>query len=131
MRVVVVDDDPGFLDLVSVELRATGIEVTVCDPASHDCFALITGSRPDAVVLDWRIPGEPGPQLCRRLRASEQGESLAIIFLTGLSDPRDQSLARHAGADAYLEKGLVRPQALAAKIRASVAERATQRAHTR
>jgi DNA-binding response OmpR family regulator len=62
------------------------------------------------VLLDWRLPDESGPSLCRRL--SEHVPRPAIVMLTGLDDPRDRNAARKAGADDYFVKG-VDPDVLA------------------
>ena len=114
--VLVVDDDPAARRLVSIWLEERGFGV-------HTAHDGETGLReaarlnPDVVVLDWRLPDESGPSVCRRL--SEAVPRPAIVMLTGLDDARDRAAARHAGADDFLTKG-IDPDTLADRIRALV-----------
>jgi DNA-binding response OmpR family regulator len=111
--VLVVDDDPAARRLVSIWLEERGFTV-------HDAQDGETGVReaarlnPDVVLLDWRLPDENGPSVCRRL--AETVPRPAIVMLTGLDDPRDRDAARKAGADDFLVKGLD-PETLADRIR--------------
>jgi DNA-binding response OmpR family regulator len=114
--VLVVDDDPAARRLVSIWLEERGFAV-------HDAQDGESGLReaarlnPDVVLLDWRLPDESGPSVCRRL--SEAVPRPAIVMLTGLDDPRDRDAARKAGADDFLTKGLD-PDTLAERIRALI-----------
>jgi two-component system, OmpR family, phosphate regulon response regulator PhoB len=111
--VLVVDDDPAARRLVSIWLEERGFAV-------HDAQDGETGLReaarlrPDVVLLDWRLPDESGPSVCRRL--AENVPRPAIVMLTGLDDPRDRDAARQAGADDVLVKGLD-PETLADRLR--------------
>src|SRR5436309_15022297 len=92
--VLIVDDDPAARRLVSIWLEERGFAV-------HDAQDGETGLReaarlnPDVVLLDWRLPDESGPSVCRRL--SHAVPRPAIVLLTGLDDPRDRDAARMAG----------------------------------
>jgi DNA-binding response OmpR family regulator len=103
--VVLVEDDPGVRLLVTEQLGDDAFEVVPVDPGGCDPLAAIAQANPDAVVLDWRMPGTTGIDLCRALRAAPDGDRFAIVLLTGLSDTRDREVARHAGADAFVVKG--------------------------
>jgi DNA-binding response OmpR family regulator len=111
--VLVVDDDPAARRLVSIWLEERGFAV-------YDAQDGETGLReaarlrPDIVLLDWRLPDESGPSVCRRL--SDAVPRPAIVMLTGLDDPRDRDAARKAGADDFLTKG-VDPDTLAERLR--------------
>jgi DNA-binding response OmpR family regulator len=125
--VLVVDDDPAARRLVAIWLEERGFTV-------HDAQDGETGLReaarlnPDIVLLDWRLPDENGPSVCRRL--SEAVPRPAIVMLTGLDDPRDRDAARKAGADDFLVKGLD-PETLADRLRRLVgAQRRFARAPT-
>ena len=110
--VLVVDDDPAARRLVAIWLQERGFAV-------HDAHDGESGLReaarlrPDVVLLDWRLPDEDGPSVCRRL--AESVPRPAIVMLTGLDDPRDRDAARRAGADDFLTKGLD-PDTLAQRI---------------
>lgn len=122
MRVVLVEDDAPVRMLVAEQLSKYDVDVIAVDPVTSDPLAVITQVAPDAVILDWRMPRISGLDLCRALRSSPDGERIAIVFLTGLSDSRDRQTARHAGADAFLVKGASAAQ-LYGEIARSVGER--------
>lgn len=122
VRVVIVDDEDHLRTLVTLQLEPLGFEVTECDPRAEDPVDAVARAEPDAVLLDWRLPREPGPTVCRRLRSSAHGRDVAIVFLTGLDDPRDQTTARDAGADGFCVKG-IEPAALALRVRRAIALR--------
>jgi DNA-binding response OmpR family regulator len=62
------------------------------------------------------MPGQSGITVCRALRAEPQLSGVRIAMITGLDDERDRTLARHAGADAFLIKD-PDPDALAFQVR--------------
>ena len=113
---LVVDDDPAARRLVAIWLEERGFVV-------HDAHDGETGLReaarlkPDVVLLDWRLPDESGPSVCRRL--AETVPRPAIAMLTGLDDPRDRDAARRAGADDFFVKGLD-PDTLADRLRSLI-----------
>src|SRR5437763_1468953 len=59
--------------------------------------------RPDVIVLDLRMPGMGGAELCRRLRADERTQAIPIVLLTG-ADPEEARRAQRAGAAALVRK---------------------------
>ncbi|MBI5106201.1 MAG: response regulator [Solirubrobacterales bacterium] len=113
--VLVVDDDGAYRAFLRASLEAAGFAVAEAEdgPAAH---AEALRLRPEVVLLDWRMPGESGIVALRRLRAEPRLEGVRIAMVTGLDDPRDRDLARHAGADAFLVK-TGDPDALTAQVR--------------
>jgi DNA-binding response OmpR family regulator len=113
--VLVVDDDAGFRAYVRAALE--GERWRILEGASgHDALEMALRERPDAILLDWRMPGQSGIAACRTLRAQADLAGVRIAMITGLDDERDRTLARHAGADAFLVKD-ADPDALARQIR--------------
>ena len=113
--VLVVDDDAGFRAYVRAALE--GERFRVLEGASgHDAVEVALRERPDAILLDWRMPGQSGISACRDLRAEARLSGVRIAMITGLDDERDRTLARHAGADAFLIKD-PDPDALARQVR--------------
>jgi two-component system phosphate regulon response regulator PhoB len=100
--VLVVDDDAGFRAYVraALEPRLQIVEAS----NGPEAIALALREPPDAILLDWRMPGQSGITVCRALRAEAQLRDVRIAMITGLDDERDRTLARHAGADAFLIK---------------------------
>ena len=113
LRVLLVDDDPVFVEYLREVVLATGAHVTV--KSAKDGFEagqLTEGFRPNVVVIDVNMPRIDGIELCRRLRATPATAESRLVILTGaLSDERI-SAAREAGADAWIEKGASRAEIL-------------------
>jgi diguanylate cyclase (GGDEF)-like protein len=74
-------------------------------------------SAPQMAIVDWMMPGMPGPELCRRLRAAAREPYTYVLLLTSRSDASDVVEGLDAGADDYLTKPF-RAQELRARIRA-------------
>jgi DNA-binding response OmpR family regulator len=113
--VLVVDDDAGFRAYVRAALEGECYRV-VEGASAQDAVDVALRERPDAILLDWRMPGQSGITACRRIRASHELSGVRIAMITGLDDERDRTLARHAGADAFLVKD-PDPDALARQVR--------------
>jgi response regulator RpfG family c-di-GMP phosphodiesterase len=102
VRILLVDDEPDLREL----LRATfeSAEVVVDEAGSvQDADARIRTQRPDVIVLDLRMPGESGVELCTRLKADERTRAIPIVLLTGAA-PEEARRAQLAGAEALIRK---------------------------
>ena len=102
MKILLVDDEPALREL----LRATfeGADVTVDEAESGlDAEARIRRRRPDVIVLDLRMPGMGGVELCTRLKANPRTAEIPIVLLTG-ADPEEARRAQRAGAAALVRK---------------------------
>ena len=118
-RVLVVDDDPTVSDVVRRYLEREGLDVEVL--ADGDlALASALANPPDLVVLDLMLPGLPGLEVCRRLRARQ---SVPIVMLTALGEEVDRVLGLEYGADDYVTKPFS-PRELTLRI-LSVLRRAT------
>ena len=113
--VLVVDDDAGFRAYVRAALEGERFRV-VEGESGPDAVAVALRERPDAILLDWRMPGQSGISACRSLRAEPTLAGVRIAVITGLDDERDRTLARHAGADAFFLKD-PDPDALTGQVR--------------
>jgi DNA-binding response OmpR family regulator len=113
--VLVVDDDAGFRAYVRAVLAELGLRVVEA-ASGPEALAVALVESPDAILLDWRMPGQSGITTCRHLRAEPTLEGVRIAMVTGLDDERDRTLARHAGADAFLVKD-ADPDGLVVQVR--------------
>jgi two-component system phosphate regulon response regulator PhoB len=113
--VLVVDDDAGFRAYVRAALEGDEFRIVEGSNA-QEAVVVALRERPDAILLDWRMPGGSGIVACRNLRAQEDLGGVRIAMITGLDDERDRTLARHAGADAFLIKD-GNPDALTRQVR--------------
>ena len=100
-RILVVDDDPGILDVVSYALRESGYEVETRTDGQSALDAA-RGRDYDLLVLDLMLPGMPGGDVCRKLR--EEGHNLPIVMLTAKDAELDRVLGLELGADDYVSK---------------------------
>jgi DNA-binding response OmpR family regulator len=110
-----IEDDDGIRLALSMALEDEGYEVRQA-PTGEAGLAEFRRSPPDMVLLDLRLPGISGFDVCRALRA----ESIVpIIMITAQTDTHDMVAGLEAGADDYVTKPVV-PKELAARIRASL-----------
>ena len=121
-RILMVDDDSGFRDLVSDFLGKHGYKVETAGDANEMERALERGPV-DLIVLDIMMPGEDGLAVCRRLTRAETAPP--IIMLSAMGEDTDRIVGLELGADDYLAKPC-NPRELLARVRA-VLRRAEQR----
>jgi two-component system phosphate regulon response regulator PhoB len=123
-RVLVVEDESAIAELISINLRHAGYEVTIA--ASADQAQLeIDRVLPDLVILDWMLPGQSGLQLAKRWRGESRTKELPIIMLTARADEGDKVTGLDAGADDYLTKPFSTHE-LMARIRAVLRRKAPE-----
>ena len=99
-RILVVEDEESFSDPLSYLLRREGYEVAVADdgPAALDEF---DRNGADLVLLDLMLPGLPGTEVCRQLRARS---NVPVIMLTAKDSEIDKVVGLELGADDYVTK---------------------------
>ena len=112
-RIAVIEDDHTIAAAVADRLRTEGFEVETSSDGTVG-LARCLANIPDLVVLDLRLPGLDGIEVCRRLRAVS---SLPIVMLTARDDEADQLVGLAVGADDYLTKPFS-PRVLVARIHA-------------
>ena len=101
-KLLVSDDDPQILELVSLVLEGAGhAVVTTADPRA--VCRLAAESDIDAIILDVNMPIS-GFEVLNELRSNEATESLPILFLSGLGESSDRVRGLREGADDYLVK---------------------------
>ncbi|MGH3789043.1 MAG: response regulator transcription factor [Pseudonocardiaceae bacterium] len=98
--VLVVDDDVLVRDVVGRYLGRAGYQVTVAGDG-EEALRAAQARPPDLVVLDLMLPGLPGLEVCRRLRAAGP---VPVVMLTALGEEEDRILGLEMGADDYITK---------------------------
>jgi two-component system, OmpR family, phosphate regulon response regulator PhoB len=122
--VLVVEDESAIAELIAINLRHAGFEVTL----AADAIAAqreVDRVLPDLVLLDWMLPGQSGVQLARRWRAEARTRELPLIMLTARAEESDKVTGLDSGADDYLTKPFS-TQELLARIRAVLRRRAPE-----
>jgi len=107
VRVLVIDDEPGFLASLGEALARAEprLEIELAESAVDGLIKL--GLRkPDVVLLDAYMPGMDGPEVCRRIKAAPETAHISVIAMSGRRS--DELLARFekAGAASFLPKPL-------------------------
>jgi two-component system phosphate regulon response regulator PhoB len=122
--VLIVEDEPAIAELIAVNLRHNGFRPSwAMDSASaqRELDAVL----PDAILLDWMLPGESGLVLAKRWRANPRTKDVPIIMLTARGDEMDRVAGLDAGADDYIAKPFSTKELLA-RVRAVLRRRAPE-----
>ena len=123
-RILVVEDESAIAELISINLRHAGFEVTLAPSATAAQYE-VDRVLPDLVVLDWMLPGQSGVALARQWRGSARTKELPIIMLTARADESDKIAGLDAGADDYVTKPFSTNELLA-RIRAVLRRKAPE-----
>ncbi|HUQ19208.1 MAG TPA: response regulator, partial [Gemmatimonadaceae bacterium] len=116
LNILVVDDDDVDRMAVRRSLKASGIDADVTEAENaSDAIDRVRGGRFDCALFDFRMPGEDGLELLRRLRAD--GFEMPVIMLTGFGDEQTAVDLMKAGASDYLPKNSLTPERLAQSVR--------------
>lgn len=113
-KILVVDDSSANLQLLMNLLVEHGYTVF---PASDGELALefVQSTLPDLILLDIKMPGMDGYEVCRRLKADQRTSSIPIIFLSALEDQRDKVKGFAAGGVDYITKPF-QPEEMLARV---------------
>lgn len=122
-RVLVVDDDPDTVRIVTFRLQQQGHQVAGTMSAAEALELLADRGRPDVVVADVSMPDMDGLQFAGRLRENPDLADVPVIFLSARVTPEDIEAGQRLGAS-YLTKPFI-ATALLAKIADAIRPRAT------
>lgn len=113
-RILICDDDPLLLDLVSHRLTTRGFEVIT---AQHGGEAIehLEKALPDALVIDAMMPVVDGYELLRRVRENPRTAKLPVVMLTARRQEQDILVALELGVSDYLVKPFI-PQELVVRL---------------
>ena len=116
--VLVADDDPDILSLVTLRLERSGYEVVAAGDV-EEAVASALARTPDLALLDVMMPKLDGYQVTERLRSEEATRFLPVILLTARVQEADIARGIDAGADDYVEKPFS-TQELSARVQAAL-----------
>lgn len=113
-RVLVVDDERDFRQLISMFLQRSGLPVDVVTADGGPTgLTMALADPPDLVILDVMMPEINGFDVCQRLRADARTHRTPVLMLTSLDEPIDRTRGFLAGVDDYLAKPFDRGELLA------------------
>lgn len=115
-KILVVDDEPNVLRMVSYTLQAEGYEVVVAQSGNEALVKALTEA-PDLILLDVMLPDMSGVEVCEKLRKRQEPLDVPIIMLSALAQVPDKIRGLEAGADEYITKPIT-PSELVARIKA-------------
>lgn len=115
-KVLIADDEPDILEIVSYNLRKEGYE-TITAKDGDDALHKSKLFKPDLIMLDVMMPNKNGMEVCKTLRAQPSYHDTLIIFLTALNDEISHIKGLEYGADDYISKP-VSPKILVTKVNA-------------
>ena len=127
-QIVIVEDEPDILDVLSYNLKREGFVVASSQDGAEG-LELIQQTRPDLVLLDLMLPGMDGLEICRQLKKLEPTQNIPVIMVTAKGEESDVVLGLGIGADDYIVKPFS-PKELIARVRAVLRRAATNRSET-
>jgi CheY-like chemotaxis protein len=101
VKILVADDEQEIRDLLDNFLKDQGYEVILASDGEQ-ALQLAEMENPQAIILDVRMPGLDGLQVCKRLKAKEETKLIPVIFITGFEDNKLEAL--DMGADDFVNK---------------------------
>lgn len=121
LRVLIVDDEAAVTSWLADEISDRHSDFEVLQ--ANDGYAageIVASAKPDVVILDLRMPGMDGFEVCRRIKSSTKTKQIAVIAITAHPSVEAHREIREAGATAYLTKPLD-IEALMAEVDAALA----------
>ncbi len=103
IKVVVIEDEEFLTELIKINLRLRGIDVTTAE-YGEDGYAKILEQKPDLILLDARLPDIDGWEICKRIKSNSAISKIPVVFVTAAAQESDKMRAKEAGADGFLAK---------------------------
>lgn len=115
-KVLIADDEPDILEIISYNLGKEGYEVYTARDG-NEAIERAKLLLPDLIILDQMMPRKTGVEVCEILRSQPAFQNTLIIFLTAMSDEASQIRGLETGADDYVNKP-ISPKVLVSRVNA-------------
>ena len=102
-RILVVDDDPEIVTLLSTRLAKRGYKVSTASDG-HVALELAKSEKPDVMLLDVMMPGKSGWEVARALKQDPETQSIKIVMVTAIGEKTNSLTSPLYGADAFIDK---------------------------
>lgn len=116
--ILLIDDNANDLRVMRHRLERDGFQVFTAT-SGESGLELAQSQRPDCIMVDFRMPGMDGREVCRRVRADVVLQNIPIIMITGADQPEDIVEGINAGAHDYVSKSAA-SQVLLARVKAQL-----------
>ena len=103
ITVLVVEDEPAIQELISYNLKRSGL-TPICADNAEQATVMVNNILPDLVLLDWMLPKSSGLDFARQLRRNSRTQAIPIIMLTAKTELEDKISGLDAGADDYIRE---------------------------
>ena len=113
--ILIVDDMPDYVNLLSVILVNSGYNVSTATDGSN-ALAAIQSVKPNLILLDVRMPGMDGYQTCHQLKQNQETQHIPVIFISALDEMFDKMTAFSVGGVDYITKPF-HPEEILARVR--------------
>lgn len=124
-RILLVDDEPSIVKMVSKRLEVEGYEVSVATDG-QDALRKAQTELPNLIILDLMLPKMNGYEVCRLLKFDQKFQHIPIVLFTAKSQDQDEQMGKECGADAYIRKPF-KAQELLEQLRALLNREVPQR----
>jgi two-component system phosphate regulon response regulator PhoB len=124
-RVLIVDDDPDIVRLVSYNLLQSGFDAVHAN-TGREALEIVQKQPPDLVILDLMLPDVDGIEVCRNLRTHDVSANIPIVMLTARSEEIDRVVGFELGADDYVMKPFS-PRELILRVKSILRRSRTER----
>ncbi len=115
IKILLVDDEPDILEIISYNLKSEGYQVFTATNGAEG-IEVATKVNPHLILMDIMMPNMDGIEACEKIRATPKLENVLISFLTARSEDYSQMAGYEAGADDYITKP-IKPKVLVSKIK--------------
>lgn len=116
IKVLVVDDEPDILEILSYNLKKEGYQVFTASNGG-DAVAKASEVKPTLIILDIMMPQMDGVEVCRAIRSKKEFDDVLIAFLTAREEDYSQIAALDVGGDDYITKP-IKPRVLMSRVKA-------------
>lgn len=114
LKVLVVDDEPDVVEILSYNLTRENFEVSKAYNG-YEAVSFAMKNHPDLIIMDIRMPGLSGIEACRLIKKNSGLKDIPVLFLTADNDEYTSLSAAEAGGDHFVTKP-IRPAILIGMI---------------
>jgi len=128
-KIVVIEDEPDIVEVVSYNLKREGYNVLSVERGDEG-LNLVRNQSPNLVILDLMLPGMDGLSICQQMKSDPLVRDIPVIIISGKGEESDVVIGLELGADDYLTKPF-RGRELVARVKAVLRRGPTQEDQTR
>jgi DNA-binding response OmpR family regulator len=102
-KILIVDDEPNLVELVRINLASNGFEVMTATDGK-EALKMLAAYSPDAIILDGRLPGMDGWEVCKIIKSDDKIKDIPVIFLSSATQKEDVRKAQEVGCRMFFAK---------------------------